>query len=234
MKRFYKKAEVTKADDDSGYHIALDGRIVNTPQKNKLLIPTEGLARDICAEWNAQDENIDPQSMPFSGLMNTCIDHVGQENFRRQLEEETLRFIESDLICYYAQEPEGLVALQKKYWQPLQQWFEEKYGVTLKTSTGIHFVDQNLEVQKTAQNILTEMDDGLFTGFQSSVGVFGSFVIALAFVQGHIDYQSAFDSSVVDDLFQIEQWGRDDEKDKKWQKICQELRVIESFVSYFR
>ena len=56
MKRFYKKAEVVPAA--GGHGIALDGRLVKTPGKCDLVVPSSALATAIAAEWEAQQSEI--------------------------------------------------------------------------------------------------------------------------------------------------------------------------------
>ena len=63
-KRFYKSADVRQ--DEAGFHVMLDGRPIRTPGKRPFAVPTRALAEAIAAEWNAQAETIDPQTMPLT------------------------------------------------------------------------------------------------------------------------------------------------------------------------
>src|SRR3954454_16116100 len=70
-KRFYTATGVTEAAD--GFAISLDDRPVRTPFGRPLVAPTRDIAEAIAAEWAAQNENIDPLTMPLTRLANSVI-----------------------------------------------------------------------------------------------------------------------------------------------------------------
>ncbi|MGO7421842.1 ATP12 family protein, partial [Rhizobium ruizarguesonis] len=55
-KRFY--IDVAVAEHEGGFAITLDGKMVRTPARQVLAVPTEALARLVAAEWQAQGEEI--------------------------------------------------------------------------------------------------------------------------------------------------------------------------------
>ena len=63
-KRFWQKAEVVA--EGTQYAIGLDGRPVRTPSKRQLVVPTQAMANQIAAEWEAQVEKVDPTTMPWT------------------------------------------------------------------------------------------------------------------------------------------------------------------------
>ena len=73
VRRFYK--EVAAADGK----IRLDGRPVRTPARNVLVLPSEGLAQAVAEEWRAQDDRVDPRTMPLTGLANAAIDRIAPD-----------------------------------------------------------------------------------------------------------------------------------------------------------
>ena len=78
MKRFWKVAEATELEN--GFGVALDGRVVKTPAKSTLVVPTRALAEAIAAEWDAQEDKINPETMPFTRLTNSAIDKVALQH----------------------------------------------------------------------------------------------------------------------------------------------------------
>ncbi|MBV1902991.1 MAG: ATP12 family chaperone protein, partial [Marinosulfonomonas sp.] len=62
-KRFWSQA--SSAPKGEGYQILLDEREVKTPGRVSLIVPTIELANAIAAEWDAQTDQIDPDTMPF-------------------------------------------------------------------------------------------------------------------------------------------------------------------------
>ncbi len=111
-KRFYKDVGLGAAL--GGFAILLDGRPVKTPAKGELVFPREGLATAVAEEWSAQATHINPALMPLTKLCNTAIDRVrGREG---EIATEITQFAGSDLVCYRAERPAKLVAMQAAAW----------------------------------------------------------------------------------------------------------------------
>jgi chaperone required for assembly of F1-ATPase len=123
-KRFY--TDVAVGEDDNGFVVKLDGRSVRTPAKAVLKLPTREAAQIVADEFAAQQEVIDPVTMPAMRLVNTAIDGVAQE--ADAVAEDILRFASSDLLCYRANSPEGLVARQNDAWDPVLDWVSSTLG----------------------------------------------------------------------------------------------------------
>ena len=76
-KRFWQAANAQAVDD--GFGVTLDGRPVKTPAKQPLVVPSLALAQMIAAEWEAQDQTIRPETMPFTRSANSAIDRVSAQ-----------------------------------------------------------------------------------------------------------------------------------------------------------
>src|SRR6202022_3505858 len=113
--RFYKDVAITP--ECEGVAVRLDGKPVRTPAKAPLVLPNAALAEAVAAEWRAQGERIDPETMPLTKLANSTIDRVrGRED---AVIDDIVAHAGSDLLCYRAGGPEGLVAAQCKHWDPV-------------------------------------------------------------------------------------------------------------------
>ncbi len=88
----------------------LDGRVVKTPARQNLVLPTRAAAQLIADEFTAQEKEIDPAQMPATRLANTAID--GIVNDPQAVLEDVLRFASSDMLCYRAGSPQRLVQRQ--------------------------------------------------------------------------------------------------------------------------
>jgi len=130
-KRFYK--EVTVVPEGDGVSVRLDGKPIRTPAKAPLVLPNAALAEAVAAEWRGQGERIDPETMPLTKLANSTIDGVrGRED---AVQGDILRYAGSDLVCYRAEGPEGLVAAQAKHWDPVLAFAAEALTAPLRPST---------------------------------------------------------------------------------------------------
>src|SRR5438874_10813873 len=100
-RRFYQAVSV--AGERPEFAIHLDGRPIRTPLKKALEVPTRDLAEAIALEWQAQENVIDPSTMPLTKLANTAIDRANID--RSRIVEEIVGFAGSDLVCYRADAP---------------------------------------------------------------------------------------------------------------------------------
>src|SRR5215475_14215993 len=136
-KRFYERAH---AGEDAPFALLLDGRPVKTPSGQPLALPSRALAGAVAAEWQAQGERIDPAVMPLTRLANTIIDGVAPAP--DPVAEEVAKYLGSDLVCYRAEAPDGLVAAQAQHWDPVLAWTRDSHGARFVLSEGVMFVAQ--------------------------------------------------------------------------------------------
>jgi chaperone required for assembly of F1-ATPase len=204
VKRFYKKAEVG-ADNA----VLLDGRPVKTPGRAPLAPPGASLAAAIADEWNAQGETVLPRSMPLAGLANAAIDRIApaRESFAGGL----AAYGESDLLCYRAEGPAPLVARQAEIWDPILAWAASRYDIAFEITSGIlHKPQPPGTVARLAAAVGTR-DPFELAGLSPLVTISGSLVIALAVAEGALRLDEAWAAASLDEQWQIEQWGEDEE-----------------------
>ncbi|MCK5425917.1 MAG: hypothetical protein KAI89_11115 [Emcibacter sp.] len=223
MKRFYEKASIVA--HDRGFLVELDGREVKTPEKRQNLSPTKTVAEAICQEWNEQGEKINPDSMPIAKLQNTAIDRV--ETRRGDLIAELVKYANTDLLCYRADFPEDLVKQQAEAWQPLLDWVSKTHDITLKVTTGILHVEQDVaRLEKTLQNI----DSFRLAAFYNITTLCGSVSVALNVLGGNITAAQAWTAAELDENYQIAQWGIDDEAKVRQDNMKAELDAAVRFL----
>lgn len=207
MKRFYKAASCDRSN--GGVRVLLDGKPVNTPARRHLEAPTLALAQAIAAEWDAQGETLAPASMKLTGLANAAIDRVAPDPER--FAAGVARYAESDLLCYRAERPADLVARQRREWDPVLGWARRRYDIDFAVTDAIFHVDQPpLTVQRLAAAV-GALDPFRLAALSPLVTIGGSLVIALALLEGETAEGPAFAATHLDELWQAEQWGDDDE-----------------------
>jgi chaperone required for assembly of F1-ATPase len=207
VKRFYKDVAVAPAGGRFG--LRLDGRVVKTPARAPLDVPSAALAESIAEEWRGQGERIDPRSMPLTGLANAAIDRVAPDvdAFAAGL----ARFGESDLICYRAPGPEALVARQQERWDPFVAWARSRYDIDLTVAEGVmHHAQPAATVARLAAAVASRGPFEL-AGLSPLVTVGGSLVIALALAERAFPLEEAWAAASLDDQWQLDQWGEDAE-----------------------
>ena len=206
-KRFWTDVTVAQAAD--GFAIRLDDRPVRTPAKQALLVPTEEMAEKIAGEWQAQIDVIDPGSMPWTRSANAAIDKVALQ--RAEVVAHLGSYADTDLLLYRADGPKALVDRQSALWDPVLDWIDRQYGVKLDQTIGIMPVLQSKEALAALTDLMTPMSDFQITAFHDLVSLSGSYALALAVVERQYSPENAWNLSRVDEDWQIEQWGEDEE-----------------------
>jgi chaperone required for assembly of F1-ATPase len=206
-KRFWKVAEVMETD--AGFSVALDGRPVRTPLKKQMILPTAAFAHEVATEWDAQPEQIDPLSMPLTRAANAALDKVAAQ--RDEVRAMLAAYGETDLLCYRATGPPKLIARQAAIWDGHLDWAAERFGARLLVTSGIVPVSQPADSLSAYRAELDRFTDFELTGFHDLVAISGSLILALAVVEGRLAAAEAYDQSRIDELWQIEHWGEDDE-----------------------
>jgi chaperone required for assembly of F1-ATPase len=207
-KRFWKAASIVNSD--AGYEVHLDGRSVRTPLKTLLVVPTRAFAERIAAEWEAQEARVDPRTMPFTRAANAALDKVAVQH--GEVADMLSAYGGTDLLCYRATEPAGLVARQAAAWDPVLDWAADRFAARLRVTAGIVPVDQDPASLARLSAAVHGYDAFALTGLHDLVAISGSLILGLAVAEGHLSAQAAFDMSRIDECWQIEQWGEDEEE----------------------
>jgi chaperone required for assembly of F1-ATPase len=228
MRRFY--SEVGLADDGT---VTLDGKPIRTPRKAILRLPTPALGAAVAAEWRAQGEKIDPHAMRLTRLANTAIDRVALERDRTLA--EMVDYAGSDLVCYRADRPPELVAVQAVHWDPVVAWAETTLGSPLAIATAVIHREQAPQTMRAVGDRLARRSDFALAALQNIVTLTGSALIALMLDDDALTEERAWTCAHVDEDYQISQWGWDEEARNRrtarlleFSSSCQFLRLGKS------
>jgi chaperone required for assembly of F1-ATPase len=226
MKRVYREATTRHAGD--GWGIALDGRPMRTPARHELIVPSAALAAAIAAEWDAQQDDIRPATMPLTRLAATAIDRTRTQ--RDLVIAAAANYAGTDLVCYRADHPPELVARQQAEWQPLLDWAMLRYDASLVVTSGILPQPQSPAALKAFAAAVAAQDDFRLIALHAMTAACGSLVIALALLEGRLDAAAAFVVSQLDETFQIEAWGEDAEAAARRQGLAEDIAAAARFV----
>ena len=229
-KRFY--ADVTVAPAEGGFAILLDGKPVRTPRKQPLKVPTRPLAEAIAAEWAAQRERVDPSSMPLSKLAITAIDGVATH--MGDAASDIVKFAGSDLLCYRAEDPEALKALQAAAWDPMLRWAEAELGARFSTAKGVMPVSQSPEALERVAAAVAPFDAMALTSLHVLTTLTGSAILALAHAAGCISAEEAWAAAHVDEDWQVSRWGIDVEAAERRARRWAEMQAASLFLELLR
>ena len=207
QKRFWKSAETSQAE--GGFAVTLDGRRIKTPAKAPLVVPTEALARAIADEWMAQEEVVKPATMPLTRAANAAIDKVAIQ--KEEVADMLTAYGDADLLCYRAESPQELVTRQEEAWDPALDWAKKEFGVRLQPRAGVMHAAQKPEALEALAREVHLLNAFELAAFHDLVALSGSLVLGFAAARDWKPIDEVWNISRVDDLWQEEQWGRDEE-----------------------
>jgi len=205
-KRFYAKASVVESAD--GFAITLDDKPIRTPSGRQVAAPTRDIADAIAAEWNAQADVINPLTMPLTRFANSVVEAVVDRV--DAVAEDVAKYFQSDLLFYRAGHPEALVAREAALWDPVLFWAADALGAHFILAEGIVHVRQPDTAVAAARAALPD-DPWSIAALHVVTALTGSALLALALVRGVLDPEQVWAAAHVDEDWNIEKWGVDEE-----------------------
>ena len=204
--RFYKEAKAEPHGDL--FALKLDGRLAMTPAKQPLAVASRPVAEALAGEWASQGEHIDPASMPLTRIVNSAIDGVAGE--MPAVRADIVSHAGSDLLCYRAEGPEGLVEAQNAAWAPLLAWAKEALGARFILAEGVMPVKQDEATLAAIARAVEGYGPLALAALHTVTTLTGSAIIALALAKGRITPDEAWATAHVDEDWQMEKWGADE------------------------
>jgi chaperone required for assembly of F1-ATPase len=229
-KRAYRAVAVIEEAAD--FAVMLDGKPALTSGRRPLLLPTRTLAEAVAAEWAPQEAEIDPVRMPLTRLAVAALDLVAPN--RAEIAARIAEFAGTDLLCYRASEPEELVRRQQAEWQPLLDWAIDRYGAPLAITEGVIALEQARAALERLSRAVAALDDFALAALAAATAALGSLILGLAMLDGRIDGETAFALSQLDESFQAERWGEDEEAAIGRRRLRDDILAAARFVVLLR
>lgn len=207
-KRFY--AAVSVAAVQEGHAVLLDGKAIKTPLRRPLSVPTRALAECLAGEWEAQAERIDPATMPMTRLVNTVLDGIADDP--TAVRDDLVGYVETDLLFYRASYPDSLIRRQQEAWDPIVRKAERALGTRFVLAQGvIHVAQPASSVEAFRTEVAEYRDPFAVAALHQMTTLTGSALVAMAIAKGWLDVEAAWAAAHVDEDWNIEQWGADEE-----------------------
>jgi chaperone required for assembly of F1-ATPase len=185
---------------------------MKTPAKAGLVLPAQAAAEAIAEEWRTQGEHIDPRTMPLTRLVNSALDGVARDV--GGVIADIVRYAGSDLVCYRAAEPQGLVAAQSEMWDPVLAFARDQLGARFICVEGINFVEQPLRAIEAVREAVVQSTGErplALAALHVMTTLMGSVLLALSVARRELSPEAAWNAAHVDEDFQMGAWGADAE-----------------------
>lgn len=206
-RRFW--TDVTVKPCHQGWQVLLDDRALKTPAKQELILPTEGFATAVADEWAGIDAEVDPLNLPHTRMANVAVDRLADDP--GPVVEMLAEYGATDLLCYRATGPVALSEHQSAAWDPVLTWAQQTFGARLAVTSGVMHVAQDRDDLDKLRAPISDMTAFQLAGFHDLVKISGSLVLGLAAAHCFLSADEAFALSRIDEHWQEEQWGRDED-----------------------
>jgi chaperone required for assembly of F1-ATPase len=167
-------------------------------------------------------------TMRATRLAFTAIDFI--PDARAAVAAEVAKYAGSDALCYFADGPTALVERQIKQWGAVLDWAEHALDLHFARATGISFVQQPAQTLAKAGDLAAAEDDFTLAALAHATSLLGSAVLAFALLKDQFSGDEALDISRLDEAFQQEQWGVDDEAAERTANQRAEARMLERWL----
>lgn len=239
-KRFYQRAAFDPIE--GGYSITVDGKTIRTPQQKLLHCSSPQLAAAIAAEWEAQVQVIDTDTMPLTRLLNIALDRV--EIDRDMLLADITGYAETDLLCYRApladaglpidSHSEELRSLQVQHFEPILAWASAQHGMVFTITEGLMPVPQPAASLQKIAALFGAANNHELAALSLMVPILGSALLALAVWQQTIAVEDALIACRLDETVQAKYWGEDAEVAAKWASKARDVKAAAFFLGAHR
>ncbi|MDA0240316.1 MAG: ATPase [Proteobacteria bacterium] len=219
---------VSLKEESGGFVVLLDHEKLETPAGNTLWLHPPNLAKAIADEWASQSSPIDTATMPMTRFAATTLDRVLPN--RDEIVGNSVKLAEADLLCYRAPEPEELVQRQYNLWQPLLDWAKTDLNAPMVVTDGILPITQPIECLGSLHRAISKLNEYELMALASLASASGSLVLGLALIHKRIDAESMADAALVEETYQLEKWGDDQDLSDRVQKTRDELRETEIYL----
>eukprot|EP00897_Mesotaenium_endlicherianum_P001652 jgi/Mesen1/1514/ME000132S00459 len=207
--RFFKAASAAPAPEGGGYVVKLDNRVLKTPAKKPLKVPSHDLAMAIAAEWEWQEgKALRPFTMPLMKLASTAIDQIPVD--RPRVIATLLKYFHTDSILCHAPPGSPLSEKQERMWGPILQWAQrELLGLSapLLATSSLLPPDQSEEAVAHMRQVLSSSDDWELAAIDSLAGSARSVILGLAVAKGRLPIGDAVCLIRLEEDHQVEDWG---------------------------
>jgi chaperone required for assembly of F1-ATPase len=154
--------------------------------------------------------------MPVTRSVNAAIDKVSIQ--RAEVADMLADYGASDLLCYRATNPEELITRQAEAWDPLLDWADATFEARLKSVSGVMFEAQDADALSKLSASTHGFDNFELAAFHDLVGISGSLIIGFAATHDLHPAETLWELSRIDEQWQEDQWGRDDEAAEEAEK----------------
>ena len=148
---------------------------------------------------------------------------------RQETVAQLAAFARTDVLLFWSRQ-EALRRRQEALWAPLIAWAKEVLQVEIVPTDTLEVPEENETFVVCLRAFLSALSDRELTAVAAAAFNMRSVLSALALVKGRINAEEAFQAAWLEELWQAEKWGIDEEAEARRQACLQALEEVETFV----
>lgn len=152
-------------------------------------------------------------------------DSVKQE--RAEITKRLVEFAQTDVLLFWSGNSE-VHKLQEKQWLPVLKWLRKRFGMHVIQTEALTPPVSNVDSLKIFTDILNNLSLDNFSAFYLAAVRMKSPLLALALVERQVNADEAFNLAYLEEIWQSEKWGKDENAENRRCQIKQEINQIVS------
>lgn len=148
---------------------------------------------------------------------------------RDEVIDKLVQFSLTDMLLFWGQEKE-LIQRQEEHWAPLLLWAKQELDTKFMTTQGLDVPEENKTSGYRLKLFMESLSDKELTAFYAAALDMRSVLLAAALVKGRITAEQAYQAAFLEELWQAESWGVEEEAERRRQEIKAELQAIAEFL----
>ena len=148
---------------------------------------------------------------------------------RQELTDRLVDFALHDVLLYWSPD-EKLQKEQEENWMPILQWADETVNARFKTTTGLETQPATKETSLELRKYIDWLSDKEMAALFLAAVNMRSVLLALALVKGRINAEEAFQLAELEELYQIQKWGRVPEAEERRKDLKASISAAEKYL----
>ena len=149
---------------------------------------------------------------------------------REEIIERMVNFSLTDTLLFRSPDAVELIEEERKVWDPIVAWAREKMKIDFQTTQSLEAPIENNASLPRLQVFLESLSDKELVAFYEVSKITKSVLLAAAFVKGKVNADETFKAAFLEEIWQADKWGHDEQADKRRDEIKQELKDVEDFL----
>lgn len=150
---------------------------------------------------------------------------------RDEIIERMVNFSLTDTLLFRNPDAAELIEEERKIWDPIVCWARESMETEFKTSESLEVPFENNASLPRLQVFLESLSDKELAAFYEVSKITKSVLLAAALVKKQVSAEDAFKAAFLEEIWQADKWGHDEEADLRRETIKQELVAVEKFLA---